>query len=184
MQKKRKLVKSVEQLTFISLLIAISVVIGIFCKTYLNFAAGLFRITFENFAVILSGILYGPIIGGLTGLIADIISYLLSGQVYPPNIIVSVGATAIGVISGLVSKYMIRKRGSLQIVVSAGLSHFVGSLIIKTIGLFSYYGWAVLWRIPLYSFLIIPFEILLLCLLFKHGEVKKIINKIDKENKK
>jgi len=174
--------KTIKKMTLAAMLIAMSVVIGIFCKSALNFGGGLFRVTFENLPIILSGILFGPIFGAVTGLSSDLISYLLSGQVYPPNLIVTLGATMIGAISGAVSKFLVRKRGSLQIILSGGIAHVIGSMIIKPIGLFQFYGWAVLVRIPLYL-IIAPLEILLLCLLFKNSGFYRFICDIDKEKK-
>ena len=183
MKKDRKIFITVKDLTFIAMLIAMSVAIAIVCKSYLNFGAGLFRVTFENITIILAGVLYGPIVGGITGLASDMIGYLLSGQTYPPNLIVSLGATMVGVISGLMARYVFKRRCSLQIILSGGLAHLIGSMIIKPIGLYEFYSWAVLWRIPLYL-IIAPLEILLLCLLFKHSAVRKIVKEIDKEKRK
>ena len=170
---------AVRMVTLAAMLIAMSVVIGIFCKSVLNFGGGLFRITFENFPIIISGILFGPIVGGAVGLGSDLISYLLSGQAYPPNLIVSVGATLVGVISGLVAKFVIKKRGTLQVIVAGGLSHLIGSMIIKPIGLFAFYEWAVLWRIPLYL-VIAPTEILIIALLFKNATFNRLTADIGK----
>lgn len=170
---------AVRSLTLAAMLIAMSVVIGIFCKSVLNFGGGLFRITFENFPIIISGILFGPIVGGAVGLGSDLISYLLSGQAYPPNLIVSLGATLVGVISGTVSKFIVKKRGTTQVIISGGLAHLVGSMIVKPIGLFTFYQWAVLWRIPLYL-VIAPLEILIICLLFKNATFNRLIDSIGK----
>ena len=182
MSGKIKAFGSVKRLCAAAMLVAISVVIGIFCKNILNFGNGLFRITFENLPIIISGLLFGPIVGGVTGLASDLISYLLSGQAYPLNVIVTLGAVIIGAISGAVSRFLIKKRGSLQIIVSGALAHLVGSMIIKPIGLFQFYSWAVLWRIPLYL-IIAPTEILLICLLFKNSGFCRLIHGIDKEKK-
>ena len=169
---------TIKKLTLAAMLVAMSVVIGIFCKSALNFGAGLFRITFENLPIILSGILFGPIFGGVTGLASDLLSYLLSGQAQPPLILVTIGATLIGVVSGLTSRFIVKKRCSLQIILSGSFAHIIGSMIIKPIGLFKYYGWAVLLRIPFYC-VIAPIEILLLCLLFKNSGFNKLIRDID-----
>lgn len=169
---------STRYITLSAMLVAMSVVIGIFCKSVLNFGGGLFRITFENLPIILSGITFGPVVGASVGLLSDIISYLLSGQSYPLNFVVTVGATSIGLISGLVSRYVIKKRGSAQIIVSASLAHVVGSMIIKPIGLYAFYGIAVLWRIPLYL-VIAPIEILLLCLLYKKNGFRRLVDEFD-----
>ena len=172
-----RLFSSVRNLTISAMLTAMSVVIGIFCKTILNFGGGLFRITFENLPILLSGILFGPIVGGVVGAASDLISYLLSSQAYPPNLIVTLGATSVGLVSGTISKFVIKERGIKQIIVSSASAHVIGSMIIKPIGLFTFYSWAVLWRIPLY-FVIAPLEILLLCLLYKNASFKKMTDKL------
>lgn len=175
--------KSIHVLTLAAMLTAMSVVIGIFCKTFLNFSGGLVRITFENLPIILSGILFGPVIGAVVGVATDLISYLLSPQIYPPNLIVTLGAAVIGFLSGLVSKVFIRKRGYLQIIVATVSAHIVGSMIIKTIGLFQFYQWAVLWRIPLYI-VIASAELMVLCLLYKNATFRKLIERTDAPSKK
>ena len=171
--------KSLRILTLAAMLTAMSVVIGIFCKTFLNFGGGLVRITFENLPIILSGILFGPIVGAVVGVATDLISYLLSPQIYPPNLIVTLGAAVIGFLSGLVSRVIIKKRGYLQIAVAAVAAHVVGSMIIKTVGLFQFFQWAVLWRIPLYV-VIATLEILVMCLLYKNSTFRRLIGESDK----
>ncbi len=171
--RKKSLFPDLKSLTLAAMLTAMSVVIGIFCKNFLNFNAGLFRITFENLPIILSGILFGPAVGGAVGVASDLVSYLLSSQVYPPNLIVTAGACTVGVISGLISRFCIRKKGYLQIILATALSHIVGSMIIKTIGLYQFYGVLVLWRIPLYL-VIATVEILILCLLLRRATVQAL----------
>ena len=168
--------KSIHVLTLAAMLTAMSVVIGIFCKTFLNFSGGLVRITFENLPIILSGILFGPVIGAVVGVATDLISYLLSPQIYPPNLIVTLVAAVIGLLSGLVSNVIIIKRVYLQIIVATVSAHIVGSMIIKTIGLFQFFQWAVLWRIPLYI-VISSVEALLICLLYKNSKIKALIDR-------
>ena len=171
----------VKYVTLCAMLIAMSVVIGIFCKSVLNFGGGLFRITFENLPIIISGIIFGPLMGAVVGLASDLISYLLSGQAYPLNLVVTVGAMSVGLISGLVSRFVIRKRGRLQIIVSAAAAHIVGSMIIKPIGLFAFYQWAVLWRIPLYL-IIAPLEILVICLLYSKSGFRRLVDGYGRED--
>ncbi|MBR3878874.1 MAG: folate family ECF transporter S component [Clostridia bacterium] len=166
---------SIKIMTTSAMLTAISVVIGIFCKTLLNFDGGLFRITFENLPIIMSGIMFGPIVGGLVGAATDIISYLLSPQIYAINIVVTIGATAVGVVSGFFARYIFKKRGYVRLICPSILAHIVGSMIIKPIGLYQFYGVAVLWRIPLY-FVIAPLEILVLCLMYRHNSMKRLLD--------
>ena len=137
-------------LTLSAMLIAMSVVIGIFCKTFLNFGGGLFRITFENLPIILSGIMFGPLVATVVGVATDLVSYLLSPQIYPPNLVVTLGAATVGFISGFISHFLVKKQGYAQIIISGIAAHAVGSMIIKSVGLFTFYSWLVLWRIPTY----------------------------------
>ena len=182
MEKKSKVGITVGKLTIAAMMTAMSVVIGIFCKTALNFGGGLFRITFENLPIIMSGVVFGPFVGGIVGGLSDLISYLLSAQVYPPNLVVTAGAISVGIVSGAVSRYLVRKRRALQIVSSGAAAHIVGSMIIKPIGLFQFYGWAVLFRIPLYL-IIAPIEILILILLFRNSGFSKMISRYERERK-
>ncbi|MBQ2794104.1 MAG: folate family ECF transporter S component [Clostridia bacterium] len=172
-------IKGLKQLTLAAMLTAMSVVIGYFCKTALNFGDGLVRITFENLPIIIAGITLGPIWGGAVGLASDLLSYVLSGQAYAPIILVTVGATLVGVVSGAVAKLAVKERGSLQIIAAGGLAHLIGSMIVKPIGLFSIYGWAVLIRIPVYL-VIAPLEIFLICLLFKNKTFRRVTEELDK----
>ena len=176
-KNKLRLFSAIRALTIAAMLTAMSVVIGIFCKNFLNFGTGLFRVTFENLPIIMSGILFGPIVGALVGCATDLISYLLSNQVYPPNLIVTLGATMVGFVSGFVAKYVVKKRGYVQIITSGMLAHVIGSMIIKPIGLFTFYSWAVLWRIPFY-FVIAPIEIALICLMYKNAAFRRMLERL------
>ena len=167
----------IKRLVLGAMLAAVSVVIGMVCKNFLNFGGGLLRITFENLPIILAGIFLGPVTGGMVGIISDLTSYLLSGQVYPPNLIVTLGACAVGVVSGFMARYAVRERGLKQIILSASAAHLLGSMIIKPIGLYQFYQWAVLIRIPLYL-VIAPLEIFLLCLLWKQKSFRKLFEKL------
>ena len=168
---------TVRSLTVAAMLTAMSVVIGIMCKNFMNFGMGLFRVTFENLPIILSGILFGPVVGGIVGLSSDLISYFMSSQAYPPNLIVTLGALTVGVCSGLISKHVVKKRSYKQIILSGAMAHIVGSMIIKPIGLYGYFGILVLWRIPFYM-IIAPIEIILICMMYKNTAFRKILDSI------
>ena len=83
----------------------------------------------------------------------------------------------IGVVSGLMAKFVIRRRSEKQIILSAAAAHILGSMIIKPIGLYQFYQWAVLVRIPLYL-VIAPLEIFLLCLLWRQKSFRKLFEKM------
>ena len=185
MQKNRRTKKigifgSLQVMTMSAMLTAMSVVIGIFCKTFLNFGGGLFRITFENLPILLSGIMFGPVVGGVVGAATDIVSYFLSGQVYPINPLVTAGAALIGITSGFLAKYVFRRKGYIRLIIPCAIAHIIGSMTVKSIGLVTFYGVAVLWRIPLY-FVIAPLEIILICAMYRNGNVRKLMDKGIKE---
>lgn len=177
MKKSNTVFKNVMSLTVAAMLVSISVVIGFFCKTYLNFVGGLFRVTFENLPIIMSGVLFGPIVGGFVGAASDLVSYLLSPQTYPPNLVVTFGAAMVGVMSGIMAKYVVKRRGMVQIIISGAAAHIVGSMVIKTIGLYQFYGILVLWRIPLYT-IIATLEIIVICLVFSRQSFRRLIDKL------
>lgn len=179
MNTRNKAKRELKRLCLAAMFIAMSVVIGYFCKTALNFGNGLMRITFENLPIIMAGILLGPIWGGAVGLLSDLLSYFMSGQTFAPIILVTIGATLVGVVSGVMAKYVFRKAGTLQVIASGGAAHLIGSMIVKPIGLFYIYGWAVLIRIPIYL-VIAPLEIFVICLLFKNKTFKKLTEEFRK----
>ena len=166
----------IRTLALAAMFTAMSVIVGVFCKNFMNFGGGLFRITFENLPIIMSGIMFGPLVAATVGVAADFLSYLMSAQIYPPNLIVTLGAAMVGISSGIVSKYIIKKQGYAQIILSGAIAHIVGSMIIKTAGLFTFYGAAVLWRIPLYL-MIAPIEIIVICLLYRNTAFRSLMER-------
>ena len=49
---KKRGVNPIVRICVAAMLVAMSVVIGVFCKTLLNFFGGMMRITFENLRII------------------------------------------------------------------------------------------------------------------------------------
>ena len=166
MRKRKSGLGNVKVLTTSAMLTALSVVIGIFCKTFLNFGFGLFRITFENFPIILSGIMFGPWVGVVVGAASDVISFVLSTQTFAISPVVTLGAALVGLVAGAVF-HKGTGVGTKKIVASVFLAHLVGSVIVKSTGLFVYYGFLVFWRIPLY-FVIATLEAIIICAMLKN----------------
>lgn len=175
-KKQKKGLRNVKVLTTAAMLGALSVVIGIFCKNFLNFGNGLFRVTFENFPIILSGILFGPAVGAAVGIVSDMVSYFLSTQSLEISPIVTLGAALVGAVSGIVSNYIIKRRGAVRIIISTFAGHAIGSILIKTAGIYYHfgmtYGMLLLYRIPTYA-VIIAVESFFLCLIFRHKAFTK-----------
>ena len=138
----------------------------------LNLGTGL-RITFENLPIIVSGIMFGPVIGGCVGCVADLLSCLLSGQAPMPWVLV--GSVLVGVMAGITSKLIIRKNGYLKIIVAEFLAHLIGSMTVKTLALYVVFGPIVFLRIPI-SIGIVIVETVLICAMYKNKTVRKLID--------
>ena len=134
-----------------ALLAALSIVLG----KYLAISLPTLRFSFENLPILMAGILFGPIVGGLVGGLADLVGCLMVG--YEINPIIALGGTLVGVIAGLVPR-LIHRRDTVSLrpwilYLAVFLAHVVGSMTVKTIGMAIWYGTpteTLLWRIPLY----------------------------------
>ena len=131
----------------VSLLCAMSIVLG----KYLAINVGeVLRFSFENMPIILAGMMFGPVIGTVAGVAADLIGCLLVG--YAVNPIVTAGAAAIGFLSGLIWLLFGKTKlpYALKILVPVFVSHLIGSVVIKTVGLSALYDMPLvvlmLWR--------------------------------------
>ena len=175
MKKTKK--SHLKLLVALSLMSALSIVLG----KYLAFNVGsVLRFSFENLPIIFSGLAFGPIAGGAVGLVADLVGCLLVG--YEINPVVTLGAVIIGVLAGVCRMpFANNKEPSLVfLVLSAELiSHLLGSVIVKTIGLSAYYDMPffilMAWR--LLNYLVIGiFEGAMIYVLLKNPALKKQIN--------
>lgn len=147
MQKKKQK-RALRVTVTLSLLVAISIV----CGKYLAISGGeILRFSFENLPIIMAGMLFGPAAGVLVGVVADLVGCVLVG--YTVNPLVTLGAAAIGFLSGFI--WMLLKRSSIpyvfRMILTVAVAHLVGSVFIKTLGLAAFYSipvWALmLWRL-------------------------------------
>ena len=118
------------------LFVALSIIFGKFLQIPNPFQEFI-RISFENTPIIMSGMFFGPAVGTVAGVAADIIGCALYG--YSINPIITIGAACIGLLSGIVSHYVVKKPVWLKTAVAILLSHAVGSVIIKSLGLAAWY---------------------------------------------
>lgn len=146
--KKRNGIKIIASL---AMLAALSIILG----KYLAIPVGeIMRFSLESMPIIFAGMVFGPLAGGLCGLVADLIGCLLRG--YEINIAVSLGAMVIGVISGALP-ILLRALGAKRLpltVITVLAAHIIGSMLIKTLGLAAYYEMpfyaVLLWRVVNY----------------------------------
>ena len=134
---------NVKSLTFCAMLVALSVILGWIGRTFFTFGAGIsaVRITFENLPVMFAGFIFGPVVGGIVGTLCDLVSCLVAPQ---PSInpFITLGTCLVGVISGLIFKYLFKKKRSLlSILCSVIPAHLIGSVLVKTFGFYVYYSY-------------------------------------------
>lgn len=137
---------SAKALAALAMLSAISIVAG----KYLAISAGEFmRFSLENLPLLFAGIAFGPFAGALVGIVADITGCLLVG--YTINPILTVGAALIGLSSGVLWKLFKTLPTWVRVALSVGVSHLVGSVIVKSAGLSWFYalpfGATLMWRL-------------------------------------
>ena len=144
---------SVRTLTAMALLIAMSIVFS----RVLSISTGFVRFNLGSLPVLLeaveafkaAGILFGPWAGFVVGMVADIIGGVLAG--YAINPLITLGAAAIGLVGGLGWQKLSHLRTGNRLWCSVLAAHFVGSMVINSLALHIFYGyaWAVLVaRIP------------------------------------
>ena len=170
------LFKNTRVLVCAGLFIALSIILGKYLA--FNFLQS-FRISFENLTILIAGIFFGPLTGMVVGIGADFIGCILVG--YSINPVIMLGAAMIGLISGIFSRYVKIKNPALKLAVSVGGAHITGSMIIKSIGVYMYYGQplpVVMLRIPLY--IVIGFiEFYIIYLLFRNKSFSKELEKMN-----
>lgn len=130
--------KRLLEVTICAVLTAMSVIIGILCKNLFTFGV-YYRVTFENLPVIICGLMFGPFYGAACGCMADILSCVLSTNP-AVNPLITLGACAVGVISGLFSKRLINGKGKSTVFFAAGLSHAAGQVVIKSVAKMIVFG--------------------------------------------
>ena len=174
--------KSLSGLCFAAILSAMSFILGKFLQIPNPFQ-DFIRISFENLPILLAGMSLGPIAGALVGAAADLIGCVLYG--YSINPIITLGAAAVGLVSGFISCYIIKKPLALKITASSVTAHLVGSVLIKSAGLAVWYlstyelgYWEfVAWRLLNYV-IIATAECVLLYLLFKNRAFQKQLERM------
>ena len=165
-----------RQLVAAAFLVALSIV----CGKYLAVPVGtVMRFSFENLPILLAGMLFGPAMGVLTAVAADLLGCVLVG--YAINPIVTVGAACIGLVGGLVFRLLPRMTLIARLVFSVLSAHIIGSVLIKTWGLAVFYDMPfyalLLWRLLNYVIVGTVEGLLIYCIL-KSNAVKRNLEKL------
>lgn len=167
----RKEIISVKILVVAAMLSAISII----CGKYLAFGIGnVLRFSFENLPILFAGIAFGPLAGALVGAVADLVGCLLVG--YEINPLVTLGAVAVGVVSGGCNLLLKKAKASsaFSVTLSIILAHLIGSVVIKTFGLAAFYSFPLyilmLWR--LFNYILVGgLECILIFMLLRNRAV-------------
>ena len=146
-----RLFGSTRILIVAALLVAMSIVLGKFGA--INIGNSI-RIGFGGMPIQVAGIFFGPVIGAVVGLVADVVGCILKG--YSINPIITLGSTCIGLVSGLMFHYALKPMKKVilpKIAISTVAAHAVGSMLITSIGLYAYYHTpfeTLILRVPIY----------------------------------
>ena len=177
MLNRQKNKMSIKKTAVLAMQVALSIILG----KYLALPVGdVMRFSFENLPIIFTGIVFGPISAAMVGLCADLVGCILVG--FTPIPLVAIGAVAIGVISGLLPRLLSRFFNSraASVIITVAAAHIIGSVIIKTFGLSSFYDMPfhllMLWRLLNYLIVGAAESVLLIIILKNQG----IQNQIDK----
>ena len=168
-----------------ALLTAMSIVLGKFLQIPNPFQEFI-RISFENLPIMIAGISMGPMVGLTVGVTADLLGCVLYG--YAINWRITLGAAAIGLISGVIANYIAKEPLLLKIVLSVVSSHVIGSVLIKSWGLAVWYlakyeigYWEfVLWRLLNYAIIATMESVIIFCL-YKNRAFRQQIEGLTKK---
>ncbi len=170
MKKNRQSTRPLRVSATAAVLIAVSIV----CGKFLQFPVGeALRFSFENLPILLAGALFGPLTGGLVGVLADLIGSVLHG--YAINPFITLGAAAIGVVGGGMFRWTVGLPCGWQVTLAVSAAHLIGSVGIKTVGIAAYYAMPfavlLLWRLLNYAIVGVA-EGLLLAVLLKNKALR------------
>lgn len=165
----------IKKLCTVSMLIAVSVVLGAYLTVRIG---GGIKITFKFITVFMSAYLFGPLVGGAVGLISDVIAFLLSPTAsFLPQI------SAIEFVYGFIFGVMFHKKNIsiLKIVICAAVQMMIINLFGTSYVLKGFFGdkyWtAVITRLPT-AILNAVIQIASLSVLSKNSALRKAADKI------
>ena len=139
MNENKKRTSNAKRITALAMMTALSVVVGIVCKSPLFTYGVYYRFTLENIGVIMAGVFFGPLYGMSVGIASDIISCLLSTNP-AVNPFITVGAASVGLISGVIFRALPQFSFGKRCVTAAVAAHLIGQVAIKSVAKMIMYG--------------------------------------------
>lgn len=176
MPKNKKNTFPLAVLVVAALLASLSIVLG----KYLAIRVGdTLRFSFENLPILLAGMAFGPLTGMVVAVVADLIGCLLVG--YPVNPLITVGGAVIGLLGGVLYRWLTKTPFLLRVSATVLVAHVVGSVLIKTVGLSAFYSYPLwelmLWRLLNYAVVGVA-ETALLYAVLKNRAIQNQIHKM------
>ena len=180
---KERGLRNVYVLSSAAILASISFLLGFLAKIIQG--TGILRLTLENLPVVLAGIVFGPTVGAAVGIGADLISCISAGQAPLP--LITVGAAAVGIVSGLLGKKVfLQKPRFLSVLLCEAAAQTVGSIVVKTAALSLLFptieGWMFALRVPIYLLIIAVESVLLYFLLRSPLVGRELMKYLPKRN--
>ncbi len=164
---------STKALVQCALLIAISIVL----TRLLTISTPFLRINLGGVPILLAGVLFGPLGGGIVGALADLIGGTLAG--YSINPLITLGTALTGVFMGLCYHYLPLAKPNVRLLSGVVFGNLIGSVIVNSLALHLYYGyaWGVLaLRIP-NNIIVGAAEFFVLWYLCKNKALMKVLTK-------
>lgn len=121
-----------KRLSLMAMLIALQIVLSKFLMLQLT---GSIRLSIDSVPILLSGIWFGPLAGGLVGLLSDLLGTLLfptTGMYYPP---LTIAFVLIGVTAGFLAQIVRNKRALVRAALIVIPAELVGSYLAKSAAL-------------------------------------------------
>ncbi|MBQ7671154.1 MAG: folate family ECF transporter S component [Clostridia bacterium] len=167
--------KNLRALIITAVFAALSIVLGKFAAINIG---DTIRFSFENLPIMLTSFLLGPLWGGACGLVADVLGCILRGYAINPGI--TAAAVLMGVIPALMTRYILKKDGTVPVLISGFTSHVICSMLIKTVALhivyLTPYGTLFATRVPTYA-VIGLLESYICALLMKNKTIRRELMK-------
>ena len=171
-EKNKKRISGNLRLLAVSAFLA---ALSIICGKYLALPVGnVLRFSFENLPILMAGMIFGPLVGMLVGVVADLVGCLMVA--YTINPLITLGAACIGILGGVLFRVFKHLPLLWQSLFTVVFSHLVASVLVKTLGLAAYYEMPLyalmLWRLFNYA-IVAPAEWALIYTLLKNQALRR-----------
>lgn len=172
---------TLRQLIFCSLLAGLGAVFSAYLSIEIPMgAAKLVEISLTPVCVILAGILFGPLLGGMVGFVADTAGFFMGAQHGAYNPIFSITMALFGIIAGLFFLKN-KKIGWIKVLLVVILSQVICSILLNTFAINLFYGVplqvlfppriiSALGEMPVYYLIILPLAKILMPLVDKEND--------------